>query len=67
MYIYIYIYIYSWIYENMVGENYSRFAKTGPNEGIYQPDEPEKHRKERQDGKGARAREKKSSNSLKFL
>ena len=53
------IYIYSWIYENMVDENYSRCAKTGPNKLIYQPDEPEKHRKERREGKGTRARERK--------
>ena len=44
----------------MVDENYSRCAKTGPNKLIYQPDEPEKHRKERREGKGARAREKKT-------
>ena len=33
-------YIYSWIYENMVDENYSSFTKTGPNKGNYKPDEP---------------------------
>ena len=44
---------------NTVDENYScSFTKTGPNKSIYQPDEPENHRKERKDGKGARAREK---------
>ena len=43
----------------MVDENYCRFAKTGSNKGDYQPDEPEKHRKDRKEGKGARAREKK--------
>ena len=48
------IYIYSWIYKNMV-ENYSSFAKTGPNKGIFQPDEPENHRKERKEEKGVRA------------
>ena len=47
--------IYSWISENIVNENYSNFTKTGPNKGIYQPDELENHRKE---GKGVRAREK---------
>ena len=56
--------IYSWIYESMVAENYRRFAKTGPNKGIYEPDEPQKHRKERKEGKGAGEREKKASNSL---
>ena len=36
---------YSWIYENMVDENNSRFTKTGPNKGNNKPDEPENHRK----------------------
>ena len=49
----------------MIDENYSSFTKTGPNEGIYQPDQPENHRKERKEGKGERAREKKrTSNSF---
>ena len=48
----------------MVDENYRSFTKTGPNKGNYKPDEPENHRKERKEGKGARAREKKTSNSL---
>ena len=48
----------------MVDENYSSFTKTGPNKGNYKPDEPENHRKERKEGKGATAREKKTSNSL---
>ena len=34
-------------------ENYSSFAKTGPNKGIFQPDEPENHRKERKEEKGS--------------
>ena len=39
--------------------------KTGPNKGNCKPDEPENHRKERKEGKGTRAREKKkTSNSL---
>ena len=42
----------------MIDENYSSFSKTGPNEGNYKPDEPENHRKERKEGKAARAREK---------
>ena len=50
----------------MIDENYSSFTKTGPNKGNYKPDEPENHRKERKEGKGARAREKKTSNSLSF-
>ena len=41
----------------MIDENYSSFTKTGPNKGNYKPDEPENHRKERKEGKGARARE----------
>ena len=45
----------------MVDENYSSFTKTGPNKGNYKPDEPENHRKERKEGKGATAREKKTS------
>ena len=32
--------------------------------GQTRPDEPENHRKERKEGKGARATEKKTSNSL---
>ena len=50
----------------MIDENYSSFTKTGPNKGNYKADEPENHRKERKEGKGARARarEKKTSNSL---
>ena len=56
--------MYSWIYENMIDKNYSSFTKTGPNKGNYKPDEPENHSKERKEVKGARAREKKTSNSL---
>ena len=56
--------IYTWIYENMIDENYSSFTKIGPNKGNYKPDKPDNHRKERKEGKGARAREKKTSNSL---
>ena len=44
----------------MIDENYSSFTKTGPNKGNYKADEPENHRKEREEGKGARAREKKT-------
>ena len=43
----------------MIDENYSSFAKTGPNKSNYKPDEPENLRKERKEGKGARAKEKK--------
>ena len=49
---------------HVIDENYSSFTKTGPNKGNYKPDEPENHIKERKEGKGARAREKKTSNSL---
>ena len=48
----------------MIDENYSSFTKTGPNKGIYNPDEPENDRKERKQGKEARAREKRTGNSL---
>ena len=48
----------------MIDENYSSFTKTWPNKGKKKLDEPENHRKERKEGKGARAREKKTSNSL---
>ena len=48
----------------MIDENYSSFTKTGLNKGKNKPDAPENHRKERKEGKGARAREKKISNSL---
>ena len=50
--------------ENMIDKNYSSFTKTGPNKGNYKLDEPENHREERKEGKGARAREKRTSNSL---
>ena len=43
----------------MVDENYSNFTTTRPNKGVYQPDEPESHRKERIQGKGAIKREEK--------
>ena len=43
----------------MIDESYSSFTKAGPNKGNYKPDEPENHRKERKEGKKARAREKK--------
>ena len=48
----------------MIDENYSSFTKTGPNKGNYKPDVPENHSKERKEDKGARAREKKTINSL---
>ena len=48
----------------MIDENYSSFTKTGPNKGNYKPDESKNHSKERKEGKGARAREKKTINSL---
>ena len=51
----------------MIDENYSSFTKAGPNNGNYKPDEPENHRKaERKEEKEARARarEKKTTNSL---
>ena len=48
----------------MIDENYSSFTKTGPNKGNYNRDKPENHREERKEGKGARAREKRTSNSL---
>ena len=51
----------------MIDENYSSFTKIGPNKGKNKPDEPENHRKERKERMGARTREKKTSNSLKFL
>ena len=50
------------VFLNMVDENYSNFTRTRPNKGIYQPDEPENHRKDRKEGK--EAREKKTGNSL---
>ena len=57
--------IYSWIYENMVDETTDNsFTKTGPNKGNFKPHEPEKHRKERKEEKGARAGVKKTGNSL---
>ena len=37
-----------------------------PNKGIYQPDEPENHRKERKEGKGARAKEKRLATVFSF-
>ena len=68
--IYLYIYI-TIIYiaefmKTRIDENYSSFTKAEPNKGNYKPDEPENHRKERKEGKEARARgrEKKTINSL---
>ena len=60
------LYIYSWIYENMIDENYSSFTKTGLNKGNYKPDEPENHKKERKVEGSESGRNKKTSNSLKF-
>ena len=37
----------------------SSFTNTEPNKANYKPDEPENNRRERKEGKGARAREKK--------
>ena len=48
----------------MIDENYSSFTKTGSNEDNYKPDETENHRKERREGKGAKARDKETINSL---
>ena len=44
----------------MVNENYSHFAKMGPDKRIYLPHEPEKKNTEKREkeGKGTRAREK---------
>ena len=36
-------------------------------QGFYDPDQPENHRKGREEGKGVRARERKTSNNLQFL
>ena len=48
----------------MIDENYSSFTKTGPNKCNYTPDEPKITAKREKKGKGARAREKKTINSL---
>ena len=40
------------------------FTKGGSNKGNYKLDEPENHGEERKEGKGARARGKRTSNSL---
>ena len=42
----------------MVNENYSNFTRTKSNRGFLDPDQPENHKKERKEGKGAREREK---------
>ena len=42
----------------MTDKNYSNFTTTRPNKGFYDPYQPENHREEREDRKGARAREK---------
>ena len=41
----------------MANENYSNFTRTRPNKGFYQPNLPENHRKEREERRGARATE----------
>ena len=52
----------------MIDENCSSFTKTGPNKGYYKPAELENHSKERKEGKGVRAREKKDyQQSLVFI
>ena len=43
----------------MVDENYNNFTTTSSNKGFYDPKQPENRRKEREKGKGARARGKK--------
>ena len=51
----------------MVNENYSRFTKTGQTRVFISPTRPkntEKREKREREGKGARASEKKTSNSL---
>ena len=47
-----------------VDKNYRNFTRTRPNTGIYQPDEPENHKKEREERKGTRARGKTITSSL---
>ena len=42
----------------MTDENYSNFITTVPNKGFYDPDQPDNHRKEKEEGKRARAKEK---------
>ena len=54
----------SWIFENVINENLHNFITTSPNKGFYDPDQSENHREEREEGKGTRARERKTSNSL---
>ena len=61
-----FLYIYSWIYENMIDENYSCFTKTGPNKGSCKPDDSQNRRKERKEGKGARARKKRLATVFSF-
>ena len=56
--------IYAWIFENVINENLRNFITTSPNNGFYDPDQSENHREEREEGKGATAREKKTSNNL---
>ena len=46
--------------------NDSNFARTKPNGDFLDPYQPENYQKEREEGKGARARKKKSSNSAFF-
>ena len=43
----------------MADENYSNFTTIRLDKGFYYPDQPESHREEKKEGKGARAREKK--------
>ena len=51
----------------MANENYSNFTRTRPNKGFYQSNQSENHRKEREEGKGARAKEKRLAQSLVFI
>ena len=45
----------------MTDENYSNFTTARPNKGFYVADQPQNHREEREEGKGAKAREKKTA------
>ena len=56
---YLYISVYSWIFENMVNENYSNFTRTRPSKGFLEPDQPENHRKERERRERGREQKKK--------
>ena len=43
--------IYTWIFQKVFNENLPNFTTNSPNKGFNEPDQPENHREEREEGK----------------